>query len=118
MNIDVMRSYFKVNNCSERPLPGWRLKRYTEFNRLYPNLDVTEQNVVDRKDIIVKNKYLSDVEIGHIRRQVGNKLGYAETIADINGDPNEVAGGLNQDGQFQNATPTEDEAHTTFLSSL
>lgn len=73
MNINVLRTYLLLNECGDDPLPGWQ-KLHNEFTRRYPNVNLTEQNLVDRKNIIVKNKYLSRIEIDLLRREIGNEL--------------------------------------------
>lgn len=75
MNIDVVRCFFIVNQCQEDPLPGWRARLFEEFRKLYLNLEhLSEQNVADRKNVIFRKRYLSDVEISQIRKEATDLL--------------------------------------------
>ena len=74
MNISVIQSYYRATKCSNIPPPGYRTLLFEEFKNINPDLDVTEQNLVDRKNIIFKNKYLPDTEINEIRRQIQLEL--------------------------------------------
>ncbi|XP_030758944.1 uncharacterized protein LOC115884488 [Sitophilus oryzae] len=57
LNIDIMRSFYYVNQCQDQPLPGWRSSLHADFTRRHPDLQVSEQNVVDRKRVILKQEY-------------------------------------------------------------
>ena len=69
--MDVMRAFFTVNENRTDPLPGWRTRLHAEFMRRHPELNLTEQNVADRKHVIVRKGYLSLEEIDQIRRENG-----------------------------------------------
>ncbi|XP_030758039.1 uncharacterized protein LOC115883768 [Sitophilus oryzae] len=69
-----MRVYFYVSKCQDIPPPGWRTQLHSKFLELHPELLMTEQNVVDRKNVIVKKGYVTPTEIETIRREVGQKL--------------------------------------------
>ena len=56
MNFDVIRSFYRINKCDDTPLPGYRHQLFHEFTKLYPHLQLTEQNVVDRRSVIIKKR--------------------------------------------------------------
>lgn len=45
---------------------------HTEFSRLHPELNLTGQNLADRKNVILKKGYLPSNKLAEIRREVGN----------------------------------------------
>ena len=71
MNENVIKTYYHSNQCRDDPLPGWRTKFYLEFSNRYPHLQITEQNLIDRRNAIIKKKYLTEAEIEVLRREVG-----------------------------------------------
>lgn len=74
-----MHSFYLVNNCQDLPLPGWRHSLHTEFTRRHPELTISEQNIVDRKNVIVRKKYITELELQQIKQGVGRML-YQENI--------------------------------------
>jgi hypothetical protein len=74
MNTDIIIAYYRANKCEDRQLPGYRHLMYAEFTKIRPELQLNEQNVIDRMNAIVKRGYLTSVEIQNIRRQVGYEI--------------------------------------------
>lgn len=85
MNVNVINSFFLVNQCDDLPLPGWRPCLYKEFSKHYPELSVkiSIQNLADRYRVIRKKPYLSETEIEDIRRKAGDCLSRREVIDQI-----------------------------------
>ncbi|KAJ8947665.1 hypothetical protein NQ318_009549 [Aromia moschata] len=71
MNIEVMRTFYIINHCRDEPLPGWRHLLHAEFLRRNPTFNITEQNIVDRKNVIVRKRYLTDLQLQEVKREVG-----------------------------------------------
>ncbi|KAJ8948309.1 hypothetical protein NQ318_020796 [Aromia moschata] len=74
MNIEVMRTFYIINRCRDEPLPGWRHSLHAEFLRRNPTFNITEQNIVDRKNVIVRKRYLTDLQLQEVKREVGQIL--------------------------------------------
>ena len=81
MNLDIMRTFYRINRCDDTPLPGYRHVLHREFVKIYPDLNLTEQNVVDRRSVILKKGYLTTQELGKIRMEIGNELQLQEIHA-------------------------------------
>ncbi|XP_030747223.1 uncharacterized protein LOC115875834 [Sitophilus oryzae] len=82
LNIDIMPSFYYVNQCQYQPLPGWRSSLHADFTRRHPDLQVSEQNVVDRKRVILSKQYLTVDELQNIKREVGNILQQEQEYGD------------------------------------
>jgi hypothetical protein len=74
MNIDVIKAFYRANKCEDLPQPGLRHLLHEEFKKIRPLLIISEQNVVDRKNVIIKKGYLTPTEIQDIRRLVENEI--------------------------------------------
>ncbi len=62
MNIDIMRTFYFVNQCQDEPLPGYRHLFHAEYSRKHPEY-MNEQNVIDRWKAIIKHGYLTEIQI-------------------------------------------------------
>lgn len=69
MNIKVIKTFYRVNNCQDNPLPGYRQRFYREFSQAHPELNITEQNLVDRRSVIIRKGYLTQTEIADLKLQ-------------------------------------------------
>ena len=105
MNADVIRISYRVNRCEDNPLPGYRLLLHSEFTKLHPELDLTEQNIVDRRNVIIRKSYLPTNVIDQIRREVGHELHQISIAA-----PNEQTG--YQPLRCESVTPTRAQVQT------
>ncbi|KAJ8962072.1 hypothetical protein NQ318_018021 [Aromia moschata] len=74
MYIEVMRTFYIINHCRDEPLPGWRHLLHAEFLRRNTTFNITEQNIVDRKNVIVRKRYLTDLQLQEVKREVGQIL--------------------------------------------
>ncbi|KAJ8935724.1 hypothetical protein NQ318_010574 [Aromia moschata] len=74
MNIELMRTFYIINHCSDEPLPGWRHSLHAEFLRRNPTFNISEQNIVDRKNVIVRKRYLTDLQLQEVKREVDQIL--------------------------------------------
>lgn len=86
MNMSVIRCYLLINDCRDDPMPGWRIKLHKEFSKIHPELNLSEQNLADRKNLIYRKQYLSQAEIDNIRREVGNILYHQNEVNEMNRD--------------------------------
>ncbi|KAJ8952311.1 hypothetical protein NQ318_017204 [Aromia moschata] len=83
MNIEVMRTFYIINHCRDEPLPGWRHSLHAEFLRRNPTFNISEQNVVDRKNVIVRKRYLTDLQLQEVKREVGQILYQQEEFQNL-----------------------------------
>ncbi|CAH1113550.1 unnamed protein product [Psylliodes chrysocephalus] len=74
MNQEIVKTFLLINDCRDDPLPGWRQKLHKEINKLYPNLELSEQNTADRLRAIYSRKLLSVLDIDKLRREAGNQI--------------------------------------------
>ncbi|KAI5692888.1 hypothetical protein M8J75_003197 [Diaphorina citri] len=89
MNIKIMESFYRVNNAENRALPGWRSKFYDDIRtNVFPELSLTEQNVVDRKSAIIKKKYLNEIELDEIREKIRREQSTNPTVQQTPTAPN------------------------------
>ncbi|CAH1103051.1 unnamed protein product [Psylliodes chrysocephalus] len=103
LNIDVMRAYYYVNQCDDNPLSGWRHSLHCEFTRRHPELQLTEQNIADRKNFIIRKGFLTHTELACIRREVGNLINQEQVVQnDLEQRPEHLA------QQEELITPQED----------
>ncbi|KAJ8940402.1 hypothetical protein NQ318_009331 [Aromia moschata] len=58
MNIEVVRMFHIIDQCKDEPLPGWRHLLYVEFFRRNPTFNISEQNIVDRKNALLERPTL------------------------------------------------------------
>lgn len=104
MNIDVIQTYLRVNDCRDDPLPGWRQKLFTEFARTHPELNITEQNLADRKNVIIKKNYLTQLEIDTLRREAGAEIHNEEVRQQVEED-------MPKGKQADNNAPDRNDSH-------
>ncbi|KAL1448095.1 hypothetical protein WDU94_012293 [Cyamophila willieti] len=93
MNEYVMRCFFLVNHNQDKNVYGWRKKLLTEFLKKYPNMNVNEGNLADRKYQILKKGYVTEQTIEKIKREVGHILHTMENYQkdqNINTERNEM----------------------------
>lgn len=109
LNAEVIRSFYYVNDCRDDPLGGWRHQLHNEFCKRHPELNLTEQNIVDRKNVIIRKGYLTPAEIANIRREVGSTL--SEVQLNI-----EIENNASTDTNITTADANETE--TSFISNL
>ncbi|KAJ8943194.1 hypothetical protein NQ318_000675 [Aromia moschata] len=83
MNIEVMRTFYIINQCRDEPLPGWRHSLHAEFLRRNPTFNISEQNIVDRKNVIVRKRYLTDLQLQEVKREVGQILYQQEEFQNL-----------------------------------
>ncbi|KAJ8944512.1 hypothetical protein NQ318_011770 [Aromia moschata] len=83
MNTEVMRTFYIINHCRDEPLPGWRHSLHVEFLRRNPTFNITEQNIVDRKNVIVRKRYLTDLQLQEVKREVGQILYQQEEFQNL-----------------------------------
>lgn len=119
MNLNVIRTYLLVNECRDDPLPGWRQKLHSEFLKRYPDINVTEQNLVDRKRTIIRNNYLTQTDIDQLRRDVGNELNLMNEVAEYqNLDVTETDTTRQSLPSQNNPTDEEEEVTQKLLSNF
>ena len=80
MNIEVIKTFYRINRCEDKPLPGYRQLFHAEYCKNNPQMNVTEQNLIDRRNAIIKKGYLTLEELNTVRREVGNQLNHEEMI--------------------------------------
>ncbi|KAJ8962331.1 hypothetical protein NQ318_018313 [Aromia moschata] len=83
MNIEVMRTFYIINHCRDEPLPGWRHSLHAEFLRRNPTFNISEQNIVDRKNVIVRKRYLTDLQLQEVKREAGQILYQQEEFQNL-----------------------------------
>lgn len=59
---------------------------YTEFKKSFPDLDLTEQYIVYRRNAIIKKGYLTTAEFDEVHREVGYELHQAGLITEEGSD--------------------------------
>lgn len=69
MNISIMRCYFKATN-NERNLVMYRQRMHEYFKEEYPDLEVSEQRVVDQRRAIVTHALLPKATIETIKQEL------------------------------------------------
>ena len=87
----IMQSYYR----SEYGRNGCRKRMYTICNEM-GMFNVTEQRLVDQKNNISKKKWLSDLELEEIQKNIKD-IGYGEV--GLEGDDEEWFLGFDHDGQ-------------------
>jgi hypothetical protein len=108
MNIDIIKAFYRANKCEDIPQPGYRQMLYTEFNKIRPELQLTEQNIIDRRNAIVKKGYLTTIETQNIRRQVGYENHQAEINENVETSHNEQMYQEENDAPLNQNTSIED----------
>ncbi|CAH1109336.1 unnamed protein product [Psylliodes chrysocephalus] len=83
MNQEIVKTFLLINDCRDDPLPGWRQKLHREFTKLYPNLELSEQNAADRLRAIYSRKLLSVLDIDELRREAGNQIYNQQIIESV-----------------------------------
>ena len=79
-NMEIVRLYYKVNNCQDLEGPAYRQKLFEAYTQLHPEHTFTIQNIVDRRRVIFKKNYVSVAERDEIKRTVGNELMFQNTF--------------------------------------
>ena len=102
MNRAIIYCFYRVNRCEEIPLPGYRYLLFSEFKKLYPELHISEQNISDRRNVILRKNYLSSAHLEEIKREVGNEL-------DQNLIPNQAEDQIENEEQDENLVDTMPE---------
>jgi hypothetical protein len=74
MNMEVMKAFYRINQCEDIPRLGYRHLLYEEYKRIRPDIQISEQNIVDRYMVIKRKKYLTEIELQQLKREVGNEL--------------------------------------------
>uniref|UniRef100_A0A336M9S3 CSON013850 protein n=1 Tax=Culicoides sonorensis TaxID=179676 RepID=A0A336M9S3_CULSO len=107
MNMEVMRAFYKINQCEDNPRTGYRRLLHEEYSRLRPDLGLTEQNIVDRWKLIITKKYLTSQELENIKREIGYELHQQDIVEQI--EDTEAA---NHPQQIESPTETtSDDEH-------
>lgn len=68
---EIMWTYYYINQYKDNPQPGWKPYLQAVYTKKHPELHLTEQNVVERKCTIVKKSNLTAIDLGYIKREVG-----------------------------------------------
>jgi hypothetical protein len=68
---EILRTYYYVNQYKDNPQPGWKPYLQDVYTNKHPELHLTELNLVDRKNTIVKKSNLTANNLGYIKREVG-----------------------------------------------
>jgi hypothetical protein len=67
---EITRTHYYVNQYEDNPQPGWKQYLHAIYTKKHPELHLTEQNPVDRKNSTVKERYLAATDLGYIKREV------------------------------------------------
>ncbi|KAI5711776.1 hypothetical protein M8J75_003025 [Diaphorina citri] len=83
MNKDMIRSFYYVNKCNDRHLPGVRNLLRDHFVAKYPHLShLSTQNCMDRKNLIMRKNYpFIPIIKGEIQRELEQENSLNEDIA-------------------------------------
>lgn len=73
LNKDILRSFYYVNKCNDRHLPGVRNLLRDHFLAKHPELTLTPQNCIDRKNQILRKNYPYIAEIKEEMQQLLNQ---------------------------------------------
>ncbi|KAJ8947680.1 hypothetical protein NQ318_009565 [Aromia moschata] len=76
MNIEVMRTLYIINRCRDEPLAGWRHSLHAEFLRRNPTFNISEQNIVDKKNKSARSytsKRSSKIDRKYRRKKIFNQ---------------------------------------------
>jgi hypothetical protein len=64
---EIMHTYYYMNQYTDNPQPGWKQYLQALYTKKHPQLHLTEQNLVGRKNSTVKKRYINR----YINRKVG-----------------------------------------------
>lgn len=73
LNCAIMRLYYKITELESNNRP-FRNELYREFKEKYPTMNVTEQQIAGQRLAIVKNKYLTNIQLQRIKEQVALEI--------------------------------------------
>lgn len=128
MNEYVIKSYYRVTQC-ETIRTGYRQQLHHEFSTNFPNLNLTEQNIADRRAAIFRLNLVPENVRARIRDEINTELQQHTTVHEeyeptehptIDNPPviNSVATPNNTNFLSQNRSTLQDELTNVLEESL
>lgn len=106
-NIDIFKAFYRATYYKTQT-HGHRKNFLTEWKKIYPDTECTEQNICDRKRAIEKKGYLTQIELESIKEQIRLEVQGNNKEGETRGTQNDQ----NDEDQQSSQTSIETEIHS------